>query len=149
MLGMSNCAHAQEYKMCIIQGHWWRWRTELGGCFSAMEDEEDSVAGPSQRTYLAESSAETSAECSLWLATLTKKKAKRWDHCRSQESKKRTTKSSKVESTFWRVSTSQVLFFWLPLNQQCKISDNCSAHPTCMRDAQCEALYACAMRIPT
>ena len=35
-----------------------------GQRFLAMEDGEDSVAGPSQRTYLAESSAETSAECS-------------------------------------------------------------------------------------
>ena len=114
---MSICAHAQESgvtETCITQGH--RRRTELGGRFLAMEDGEDSVAGPSKLTYLAESSAETSAECSRRLATLTKKKAKRSVHHRSQESKKRTTKSSKVESTYWRVSTSQVLFFWPPLN---------------------------------
>ena len=43
-------------------GRRWSWRTELGGGFSAMEDGEDSAAGPSQRTYLTESSAETSAE---------------------------------------------------------------------------------------
>ena len=42
--------------------------------FLAMEDGEDSVAGPSQRTYLMESSAQMSAERSRWLATLTKKK---------------------------------------------------------------------------
>ena len=74
-----------------------------------MEDREDSAAGPSQRTYLAESSAETSAERSRRLATVTKKKAKRSVDRRSQESKKRTTKSSKVESTYWRIFTSQVL----------------------------------------
>ena len=85
-----------------------------GGRFSAMEGGEDSAAGPSQRTYLAESSPETSAESTRRLATLTKKKAKRSVHRRSQESKKRATKSSKEESTYWRVSTSQVLFFWLP-----------------------------------
>ena len=37
---------------------------------------DDSAAGPSQRTYLAESSAETSAERSRWLATLRPKKQK-------------------------------------------------------------------------
>ena len=66
----------------------------------AMEDGEDSAAGASQCTYLAESSAETSAECSRQLATLTKKKAKRSVHRGSQESKKRTRKSSKVENTY-------------------------------------------------
>ena len=40
-----------------------------------MEDREDSATGPSQRTYLAESSVETSAERSQRLATLTMKKA--------------------------------------------------------------------------
>ena len=107
-----------------------------------MEDREDSAAGPSQRTYLEELSTETSAERSRRLATLTKKKAKRSVHRGSQESKKRTRKSSKVESTYCRVLTSQVLLFWLPLNQQCTISDNCSARPTCIRDAWREASYA-------
>ena len=37
-----------------------------------MEDGEDSAGGPSQRTHLAESSAETSAERSRQLATLRK-----------------------------------------------------------------------------
>ena len=72
-LGMSICAHARNVDLhsrsrigrhretCIMQGR--RWRTELGGrCLLAMEDREDSTVGPSQRTYLAESSAETSAE---------------------------------------------------------------------------------------
>ena len=40
----------------------------------ATEDGEDSTAGPSQRTYLAESNAEASAEHSRWLVTLAKKK---------------------------------------------------------------------------
>ena len=71
-----------------------------GQRFLAMEDGEDSAAGPLQRTYLAESSVETSAERSRWLETLTKKKTKRSVHRRSQESKKITTKSSKVESTY-------------------------------------------------
>ena len=74
-----------------------------GERFLAMEDGEDSTAGPSQRTYLAESSAETSAERSRRLATLTKKKAKRSVHHRSQESKK--SLKVHVESTYWRVFT--------------------------------------------
>ena len=53
--------------------------------FLAMEDGEDSAAGPLQRTYLAESSAELSAERSRRLATLTKNKTKRSVHHRSQE----------------------------------------------------------------
>ena len=40
--------------------------------FLAMEDGEDSVAGPLQHTHLAESSAELSAEHSRRLVTLTK-----------------------------------------------------------------------------
>ena len=103
----------------------WRWRTGR-----------TVRLGPSQRTYLAESSAETSAERSRQLVTLRKKKAKRSVHRRNQESKKR-TRSSKVENTHWRVFTSQVLFFWFPLvlNQQRTISDTCSACPTHMRNA--------------
>ena len=63
--------------------------------------------------------------------------------------KNRTRKSSKVKSTYGRVSTSQVLFFWLPLNQECKISDNCSVRPTRMRDAWREASYACVFLVAT
>ena len=95
---MSICAHTQELgvsETCITRGR--QWRTELGRqCFLAMKDGEDSVPGPSQCTYLAESSAETSAERSRRLATLTKNKAKRSVRRRSQEREKRTTKSSKV-----------------------------------------------------
>ena len=40
-----------------------------------MEDGEDSVAGPLQRMYLSELSAETSAEHSQWLATLRESKS--------------------------------------------------------------------------
>ena len=47
----------------------------MGQRFLAMEDGEDSATGPSQRTYLAESSVETSAERSQRLATPTTKKA--------------------------------------------------------------------------
>ena len=50
-----------------------------------LEDREDSAAGPLQRMYLAESSAEVSAERSQRLATLTKNKTKRSVHHRSQE----------------------------------------------------------------
>ena len=73
-----------------------------------MEDREDSAAGPLQRMYLAESSAEASAERSQWLATLTKNKTKRSVHRRSQESKKRTRKSSTVKSTYSRFFIGQV-----------------------------------------
>ena len=57
-------------------------------CTTSREDgeAEDSTAGPSQRMYLAELSAEASAEHSRRLATLTKNKTKRSVHCRSQES---------------------------------------------------------------
>ena len=30
-------------------------------------------------------------------------------------------KSSKVESTYWRIFTGQILFFWLPLNQHSRL----------------------------
>ena len=58
--------------------------------FFATEDGEDSTVAPLQRMYLAESSAEASAERSQRLASLTKNKTKRSVHHRSQESKKRT-----------------------------------------------------------
>ena len=45
-----------------------------GGCFLVVEDGVDSVAGLSQHAYLAESSAEASAEHSRRLATLKNKK---------------------------------------------------------------------------
>ena len=80
--------------------------------FLATEDGEDSSAEPLQCMYLVESSAEASTECSRRLATLTKNKTKtpgkRSVHLRNQESKKRTRKSSTVESTYWRFFTSQV-----------------------------------------
>ena len=60
--------------------------------FLPMEDGEDSAAGPLQHTHLTESSAETSAEHSRRLATLTKNKTKRSVHHKSKESKKRTRK---------------------------------------------------------
>ena len=50
--------------------------TTSGRCFLATEDGEDSVAGPSQCTYLVESSAEASAKRSRRLATLTKNKTR-------------------------------------------------------------------------
>ena len=74
---------------------------------------EDSTAGPLQRTYLAESSAEASAERSQRLATLTRNKTKRSVHHRIQESK-RTRKSSTVESTYWRLFTAR--YFRLTLH---------------------------------
>ena len=66
--------------------------TTSGQRYLATEDGEDSAAGFSQCTDLAESSAEGSAERSRRLATLTKKKTKRSVHRRSQESEKRTRK---------------------------------------------------------
>ena len=106
--------------------------TTSGRCFLATEDGEDSAAGPSQRRYLVESSAEASAKRSRRLVTLTKNKTKRPVNHRSQESKKRTRKCSIVQSTYWRFFTSQVfgltlhvkyccfvLLFGLLLNKQC------------------------------
>ena len=72
--------------------------------FLVTEDGDDSSAGSLQCMYLVESSAEASAERSRRLVTLTKNKTKtpgkRSVHLRSQESKKRTRKSSTVESTY-------------------------------------------------
>ena len=82
--------------------------------FFGDEDGENSAAGPLQCTYLAESSAEASAECSRWLATLTKNKTKISVHHRSQESKERTRKSSTVEITYWSFFTAR--YFRLTLH---------------------------------
>ena len=102
-----------------------------------MEDGKDSAAGPSQRTYLAESSAEAGDERSRWLATVTKKKAKRSVHRRSQERKKRTTKSSKVESTYWRVSASHAGIVLLAPTKPSSVSIAPRALPACaMRGAR-------------
>ena len=62
-----------------------RWRRDD---FFGDEDEDDSAAGPLQRTYLVASSAEASAECSWWLATLTKNKTKKSVHHRNQETRR-------------------------------------------------------------
>ena len=62
---MSICAHAQESgvtETCITQGHRQKMELRGGGQRFLMEEGEDSMAGPSQCMYLAESSAETSAE---------------------------------------------------------------------------------------
>ena len=75
--------------------------------FLATEGGEDSVAGPLQCIYLAESSAEASAERIRRLATLTRNKTRRSVHHRSQESKKRTRKSSTLQSTYWRFFTAR------------------------------------------
>ena len=67
-----HIGHAQEYQFAVMlrnsdvtdtQEH--RYRTQLGEetTFFGNKEWEDSAAGPLQRTYLAESSAETSAEC--------------------------------------------------------------------------------------
>ena len=61
---------------CITRGC--RWRTELGGTFLGVEDGKDSVDGPSQRMYLAESSVETSTECSQ--STIEARRAGREQH---------------------------------------------------------------------
>ena len=79
-----------------------------------------------------ESSAEMSAERSRWLATLTKKK-QRSVHRRSQESKKRTTKSSKVESTYWRVLHKPGIVLLAPTKPSCAqfLTLAPRASPTC------------------
>ena len=61
----------------------------------SMEDGEDSLAGPSQHTYLAESSAEMSAERNRRLVTLTDKKAKRTVHQRAKRAKREQQKVQK------------------------------------------------------
>ena len=56
-------------------------------------------------------------------------------HHGSQTSNKTTRKSSKVESMYWRVSSSHILFFGLPLiNQHRTSSDTSFVHPTHMRN---------------
>ena len=119
-----------------------------------MEDGEDSAAGPLQRMYLAESSAEASAERSQWL---TKNKTKRSVHRRSQESKKRTRKSSTVESTYCRFFTSQVFRLTLHVTVvlYCSLDstkrampDTFAARPTCTwRLERRKAPYACVLLV--
>ena len=90
--GRPICAHTQE-----LRHHWYVHYMRMSGWhFFGMEDRKDSLAGPLQCTYLAELNAETRAEHCQWLA-------KKSVHCRSQR------KNSKVESTYWRVFTSQLL----------------------------------------
>ena len=72
-----------------------------GRCFLAMEGGKDSVAEPSQCTYLMESSVEMSAERSWWLRNSKTKKVKKSVHRRSEKTEKGTRKSSKVESMYW------------------------------------------------
>ena len=99
--------------------------------FLATEDGagEDSAAGPLQHTYLTESSAEASAECSRQLATLTKNNQvhhrSQESKKKSQESKKKTKKSSTIENTYILeilhkpgIYSCFVLLFGLPLNEQ-------------------------------
>ena len=69
--------------------------------FLTMEDGEDSVAGPPQRTCF----VELSAECSRRLATL--RKTKQRSQC-TKEAKRARREHTKEESTLWRVFTSQV-----------------------------------------
>ena len=71
MVSLRNVNLRAEYRIpCALHDN-------VGTSFLTSEDKEDSVAGPSQRTYLAESSAEASAERSRPLVTLTKNKTKR------------------------------------------------------------------------
>ena len=133
---MSICAYAQER----LERHWYMCYTR-----TSMED---GVGGddvswrwrmgrtvwlglrnvPNWRSQVQKQVLNAADGWRLW-----DKKAKKLVHRRSKKSKKRTRKSSKVGSTYWRVFTSQVLFFGLPLNQQHTISDTC--HPTRMQNA--------------
>ena len=85
------CGSAQECQFEVTPRHdsYHVHCTTSGRLFLTTEDGEDSAAGSSQRTYLAESSAEASAERSRRLATLTRNKTKRSVHRRIQESKKK------------------------------------------------------------
>ena len=95
-LGIKNLHLRSESQFALILRNWASLKRPLhkdrGQRFLVMEDGKESAAGPLQRMYLAESKAETSAECSQSTHG-------------SQESKKRTRKSSKVEGTHWRVFT--------------------------------------------
>ena len=81
-----------------------------------MEDGKDSAAGPSQCRYLAESSAETSSECSRRLPTF-RRQMKRLVHRRSQERKKITRKSSNVKAHIGESSQARLIgsLFMVPL----------------------------------
>ena len=98
--------------------HWWR--TELGGTtFLCDSGGVDSTAGHLQRTYLVESSVETSAERSWQRLRQNKSKEvsqlQRSVNCRGQSiaevsqlqkprEQEENRNSSKVESTYWGVS---------------------------------------------
>ena len=111
-----------------------RWRIKVGGRFLVMEDREDSVAGPLQRTYLAESSER--------LATQTKKKAKRSVH----QAKRARREQETVQSTNHVLESLHKPGIVL-LAPTKLASDNCSARPTHTRDARREASYACVFLV--
>ena len=73
-VNLCSCSETQVSLICALHEDVDGGRSLLGGGrgrrLLAMEDGEDSAAGPLQRTYLAESSAETSTERSQRLATL-------------------------------------------------------------------------------
>ena len=118
-LGMTIYPHTWNVNLCSRSGighHWnvhytrtsmkdwvsWRWRTgrTVGWTFAIYV-----FSGVKRRNE-------------HWMQPTTgnsEKKSKEVVHCRSQESKRRKRMGSKVKSTYWRVFTSQVLFFWLQL----------------------------------
>lgn len=96
-----------QFVMAHAQGrgslkHWWR--TELGGgtMFLCDSGGVDSAAGHLQRTYLVESSVETSAERS-W-QRLRQNKSKEVSQMQKPREQEENRNSSKVESTYWGVS---------------------------------------------
>ena len=104
--------------------------------FLAAEDGEDSAAGPSQRTFSAESSAEAIAERSRRLATRTKNKTERSVHRRSQESKKKFSSRKHVLEVLHAHARYLGLIFALPLfcaalctHTKRVTPDTCAARP--------------------
>ena len=101
----SECQFALTPRQDIAYVHY---TTKLGRRFLPTDDGEDSATGPSQRTYLRSEVHKrvlnAADGCRLW----EKKKQRSQPTVESQESDRRTRKSSKVESTYWRLFTSQV-----------------------------------------
>ena len=150
---MSICAHAQAgYRIRALHD-------EVGTTFLADGRRGGQRDWPFATYVFAERSAQTSAERSPRLPTLRKKKQRSQPTVESQESDRRTRKSSKVESTYWRFFTSQVFRLTLHVTVvlYCSLGshytkratpDTCAARPIRAWHLEWrEASYACVLLV--
>ena len=116
--------------------------------FLATEDGEDNMAGPLQHMYLgSQREAMRINKCWMQPTIGDSEKKKNSAHRWNQESDRRTRKSSKVESTYWRFFTSQVFRLTLQVPLFCTKQRLTLAlrTPLPWRLERREALYACVV----